>query len=253
MEDLFVDIFFKENTNQGTIMMKTLLLTILLLLLFTSCEQEHKPKLNGKKLLEQKCAQCHNIKLPPETFEDEKAPPMMAVSFHIKDFIQTSNESERIPKAIEFIKDYVINPSASKSFCDKESLKTYGVMPSQKGNVTQDELQAIAEYMFKHFTVKNLTQAQDIQNKLAKMAPGKRLAIKNNCLGCHKINKDLVGPSFSKIAKRYSISIDIIEDSIKNGSSKKWKDYHGRVMPHFKDKISQEDMKILAKWIKEKK
>jgi cytochrome c len=234
-------------------MIKKISVTLSLLVLFAGCEQENKPKLDGKKLLEQKCSQCHNIKLPPETYEDEKAPPMMAVAFHIKDFIQTNNESERIPKAIEFIKDYVINPSASKSFCDKKSLETYGVMPSQKGLVTQDELQAISQYMLKHFTVKNLTEAQDIQNKLNKMAPGQRLAIKYNCLGCHKINKDLVGPSFSKIAKRYSTNLETIGNSIKNGSSKKWDISHGRVMPHFKDKIPQDEIKILSKWIKAQK
>jgi len=250
MEDLCVDIFSKENTNQGKIMTKIFLSTTLLLLIFAGCEQENKPKLDGEKLLEQKCSQCHNIKLPPESFEDEKAPPMMAVSFHIKDFIQTSNDSERIPKAIEFIKDYVINPSASKSFCDKKSLQTYGVMPSQKGNVTQDELQAIAEYMLNHFSIENLTQAQDIQNKLNKMAPGQRLAIKYNCLGCHKINKDLVGPSFSKIAKKYSTNLETIQNSIKNGSSKKWDTSHGRIMPNFKDKISKQDITTLANWIK---
>ena len=230
-------------------MTKKLFLALLIIISFVACQDENKPKLDAKKLIDEKCSQCHNLQLPPKTYKNEKAPPMMAVAFHIKDFIQTSNESERIPKAIEFIKDYVINPSASKSFCDKESLKTYGVMPSQKGNVSQDELQAIAEYMFKHFTVKNLTEAQEIQNKLNKMPAGKRLAIKYNCLGCHKVNKDLVGPSFSKIAKRYNTNLETIENSIKNGSSKKWDISHGRVMPHFKDKISKHNITTLAKWI----
>ena len=42
----------------------------------------------------------------------------------------------------------------------------------------------------------------------------------------------------------------LIENGIKNGSSKKWPDSHGAIMPKFKNKIDQEDIKILAKWIK---
>ncbi|WP_151900534.1 c-type cytochrome [Sulfurimonas hydrogeniphila] len=219
------------------------------ILFFTACEPKSHSNLNGKQLLEQKCSKCHNTDLPPKTFQDEKAPPMMAVAFHIKDFIKASSESDKIPKAVEFVKDYVVNPSASKSFCDKESLRTYGVMPSQKGKVTQDELEAIAEYMFEHFTIKNLTAAQDLQNRLNAMPKGKRIALKHNCLSCHKINKDLVGPSFNKIAKRYKENITQIAQSIKNGSAKKWKGYRNAIMPAFGEKISNDDIETLSKWI----
>ena len=229
--------------------MKAVVTLFTLLLLFSACEQKQHANLDGKKLLEQKCSSCHNLDLPPKTFEDEKAPPMMAVAFHIKDFIHAANESEKIPKAIDFVKDYVINPSASKSFCDKESLKTYGVMPSQKGNVTQEELQAIAEYMFSHYTVKNLTEAQAAINRLKKMPAGKRLAIQKNCLNCHREKKDLVGPSFAKIAKRYKGDVLYIAKRIKNGSQGEWKAFHGIHMPAFKDKTTLKEREILAKWI----
>ncbi|QOP43408.1 c-type cytochrome [Sulfurimonas sediminis] len=219
------------------------------ILFFTACEQKSHSNLNGKQLLEQKCSKCHNIDLPPKTFQDEKAPPMMAVAFHIKDFIKASSESDKIPKSIEFVKDYVINPSASKSFCDKKSLQEYGVMPSQKGKVTEDELQAIAEYMFSHFTLKNLTEAQALQNRLAKMPKGERLALQNGCLSCHKINQELVGPSFKKIAKHYEGNISAIAKSLKSGSKGKWQGYRGAVMPAFGKRISQKNIETLSAWI----
>jgi cytochrome c len=227
---------------------KSLFLGILLLGM-GGCQTKQKSNLNGEKLLEQKCSQCHNTDLPPKTFKDEKAPPMMAVAFHIKDFIKASSESDKIPKAIEFVKDYVVNPSASKSFCDKESLKSYGLMPSQKGKVTQEELQAIAEYMFEHFTVKNLTAAQALENRLNKMPKGERLALKYNCLGCHKLHRDLVGPSFEKIAKRYANKTQVIETSIQKGSSDKWQGYRHAIMPAFGKKIDQNETKVLSQWI----
>ena len=230
-------------------MVKKLFIASSVLFFLAGCQEKHHLNLDGKKLLEQKCSQCHNLDLPPKTFVDEKAPPMMAVAFHIKDFIKATNESEKIPKAIEFVKDYVVNPSASKSFCDKESLKSYGVMPSQKGKVTQDELEAIAEYMFEHYTVQNLTQAQALANKLAQMPEGKRLALKYKCLGCHKSKRDLVGPSFAKIAQRYKATPQKMQKSIAEGSSGKWEGYRGALMPAFGEKITPQEQEILIQWI----
>jgi len=226
-----------------------LALGITLLMFFAGCEQKHTSNLDGKKLIEAKCSSCHNLDLPPKTFEDEKAPPMMAVGFHIRDFIKADSPSDKIPKAIEFVKDYVVNPSASKSFCDKKSLESYGVMPSQKGKVTQDELEAIAEYMFEHFTLKNLNEAQAVENRLGKMPAGERVALKYNCLTCHKKEKDLVGPSFLKIAKHYTDNRSQMKISIQNGSTKRWQGYRGAVMPSFKHKISEKDLDALVSWI----
>lgn len=222
---------------------------VLFVFIFSGCNTQKTSHLDGEKLLEQKCASCHNLDLPPKTFEDEKAPPMMAVAFHIKDYIHASSQSDKIPKAIEFVKDYVIYPSASKSFCDKKSLESYGVMPSQKKLVTEDELEAIATYMFAHYTLKNLTQAQNLQNRLNKMPKGERLALKNNCLSCHKVNKDLVGPSFERIAKRYKGDIMQMQKSIKNGSAKQYENSHGAIMPAFGKKLNDKEIETLSKWI----
>lgn len=225
-------------------------LSLLLPLLFLfGCNNKPAQHLDGKKLMEQKCAKCHNLDLPPKTYENEKAPPMMAVAFHLRAFVPADTPSDKVPNAIKFIKDYVIHPSASKSYCDKESLKSYGVMPSQKGKVTQDELQAIGEYLFEHFTQKNLDEAQALQNKLNAMPKGKRLALKNGCLSCHKRNKDIVGPSFHKIALKYKGKSEHIANSIENGSKGNWKGYHGVLMPKFKDKLTQQDVKTIAEWI----
>ncbi len=226
-----------------------IILGFALLIFFAGCEKKNISNLDGKKLLEKKCSACHNLDLPPKTFTDEKAPPMMAVAFHIKDFIKAGSESDKIPKAIDFVKDYVVNPNASKSFCDKKSLESYGVMPSQKGKVTQNELEAIAEYMFEHYTLKNLTKAQAIENRLRKMPAGERLALKYNCLSCHKKQKDSVGPSIAKIAVRYSGDVVYLKKSIQDGSAKKWQGYRGVVMPPFKNKISDKELDILVEWI----
>jgi len=230
-------------------MIKNIIFTVLLVLSLVGCNDSHTKNLDGEKLLKQKCSSCHNIDMPPKTYENEVAPPMMAVAFHVPDFIQTNDESSKIPKAIDFVKDYVINPSAKKSLCDKKSLKAYGVMPSQKGKVSEDELEAIATYMFKHFTAQNLAKEQARINKLRAMSKGQKIAIANKCLVCHKANIDTVGPSFKHIFNRYKNNDIQIIKSIKNGSTNNWEMSKGRVMPSFKN-INNENIKELLKWLK---
>ena len=218
-------------------------------LLVGCTNQEKQVKLDGKKLLESKCASCHNLEIPPVISKDELAPPMMAVSFHVHRFVEATDESRRTPKAVEFVVDYVLNPSLEKSFCDKESIKRYGLMPSQKESVTPQEIKAIAEYMFSHYTQKNLVQEQKLQDEYNAFSPGKKLALKHKCLGCHRVDQKVVGPSFTQIATRYKDDEKSIQESILNGSQKKWQGSRA-VMPAFKE-LKEEDLKILSRWILE--
>ena len=80
---------------------------VVLVLLFSACESKPKEKLDAKKLIHTKCGSCHNLELPPKSYENETAPPMMAVSFHIINFMQVADDSMKVPKAKEFVKDYV--------------------------------------------------------------------------------------------------------------------------------------------------
>jgi hypothetical protein len=70
---------------------------------------------------------------------------MDAVVFHIN--LAMENDKEK--KA--FIADYVFNPDASKSVCESNKVAKFGVMPSQKGNVTREELEKISEVMLERY------------------------------------------------------------------------------------------------------
>jgi cytochrome c len=185
--------------------------------------------------------------MPPDTYEDEKAPPMMAVVFHLKDFMKITVDDEKFSKFIPFVQDYVINPSRDKSYCDKESLKTYGVMPSQKGNVTKDELEAIASYMYDFYDQQKYLEQMQAKAAFDALPKGEQIARKNGCFNCHTLNKKGVGPSFSEISKRDAKEII---DTISNGSHGKWEGFHV-MMPAFKIKLTQENIVTLQKWIQE--
>ena len=225
--------------------------TVVLLMLSGCLEEKKRNTLDGKVLLEQKCAQCHNLEMPPATFPDELAPPMMAVAFHVFDFIKVSTPAEKIPSSIAFVKDYVFHPTKEKSFCDPKSLDDYGLMPSQKGKLSEAELEAIAIYMFEYYNQDNFLKIMAERRALREMDLGERVARKYGCLSCHGIKQKKMGPSFTAIAKRYRADTAKIRESIRSGSHEKWPESRHAKMPAFKQ-LCNEDLDNVTQWIMEK-
>ena len=229
-----------------------LYVSIFITLTLGGCSQESKQinHLDGEALLESKCASCHNLAMPPETSPDELAPPMMAVAFHVYDFIKVGTPAEKIPASIAFVKDYVVAPTREKSFCDEKSLNDYGVMPSQKENLSADELESIAIYMFDHYNQENFLKIMKERQVLNDMHPGERMALKYGCLSCHGLTHKKMGPAFSDISKQYENNEKQIETSIQNGSQNRWLSSHHARMPSFKQ-LNTKELVTLSHWIME--
>lgn len=97
---------------------------------------------SGAELTQKHCASCHMLTTPkPEMIPELKAPAMDAVMFHIGLDMQDKKTMK------DFIVDYVQNPDASKSVCESNKVQGFGVMPSLKGTVSVNELEAIADYV----------------------------------------------------------------------------------------------------------
>ena len=75
----------------------------------------------------------------------------------------------------------------------------------------------------------------------------KALAQSKNCLACHAIDKKLVGPAFTEVAKKYKgdagASANLTNKIIKGGGGV-W-----GTIPMPPNPVSQEDSKLLADWI----
>ncbi len=236
--------------------MKKIYLLCSAMLLVAGCTQEKpKEKLDGEALLTQKCSSCHNLDMPPKSYDNEVAPSMMAVTFHMKDFIKSYNPAEHEAKIVSFVQDYVMEPTRKKSLCDKASLDSYGLMPSQKGKVSDDELEAIVHYIYAHYDNQILLKLMAEENRLKAMLPYQRVMEQQRCNNCHDIEKDKVAPSFQMIANRYdSKDREMLLRSIKEGSRGKWKNKK-LPMPPFKN-MSDKDREAMVDWIlslKEKK
>jgi cytochrome c len=75
-----------------------------------------------------------------------------------------------------------------------------------------------------------------------------QLAIEKNCMNCHKVLTDLVGPSFKRIADYYRSSpppVGVLEAKIKNGSGGL---FGGWSMPA-NPQVTDADLLILVPWI----
>jgi len=103
---------------------------------------------DAQKIFDSKCVMCH-IKTMPQDRSKLIAPPLMGVMRHVKMKYPTKQD------AVAFIVDYVQNPSKTKAVCMQQKISRFGLMPSQKGNITPKELQEVAEWMFDNYPPSN--------------------------------------------------------------------------------------------------
>ena len=120
--------------------------TILILTSLFSVTYASPTAPSGEELAQTKCAKCHMMEVPkPEQIADLKAPAINAVLFHVK-LAHPKKEGQK-----EFIMDYVMNPDIAKSVCESNKVQKFGVMPSQKANVSKEELAKITAYLMESY------------------------------------------------------------------------------------------------------
>jgi hypothetical protein len=125
--------------NEGECMMKKMMIVLGMgSMLFAN---------EAATLYNAKCAMCH-VTSRPSNRSTLVAPPIMGVMNHVK--MTYPNKED----AVKFIVDYVQNPSKSKAVCMPQKIQRIGLMPSQKGNVTPAELEAIASWLYDNYPPK---------------------------------------------------------------------------------------------------
>lgn len=99
--------------------------------------------------------------------------------------------------------------------------------------------------------VAQATKAPEVAKPAATAAPGgadtkavMALLAKHSCVACHGIDKKIVGPAFTDIAKKQAGKVDYLAGKIKSGGSGVW---GGIPMPA--QALSEADAKTIAVWI----
>ncbi len=97
--------------------------------------------------------------------------------------------------------------------------------------------------------IQNLTKpAAQGHQQLDPIALGKTLVDANNCLACHNLDEDRIGPAFKKVAKKYQQNTDAMSylvQKIEKGGSGVW---GSQAMPSFAG-LSETDRQALAAYI----
>lgn len=97
---------------------------------------------SSKDLAIQKCGECHIMGSPTkENIQTMKAPPHWSIAKKLRENFATKE------LMMNHIVEYTFNPSQAKMLYPKETIKRFGLMPSQKEKVTHEEAKQIALYI----------------------------------------------------------------------------------------------------------
>ncbi len=112
---------------------------------------------DGYEVYKNHCMSCHVEMMDKTTtkqlFKTLKAPPMVEVSNRLKENIVIADDDEDVHRHLVtlFIKDYIDNPDLAKTMCHPMALERFGVMPSLKGKLNEEEKQAVANWIYDRY------------------------------------------------------------------------------------------------------
>lgn len=92
------------------------------------------------------------------------------------------------------------------------------------------------------------TTSNKITNTVFQASEGEKLIAKSDCIGCHKLDKKLIGPSYLDIAKKYPFNeknVAYLSGKIIKGGSGVW----GTIPMAAHASLKKDDAKSMAKYI----
>jgi hypothetical protein len=112
----------------------------------------------GYEVYKKSCSSCHVEQASPQELAKIrelvkagkkppfKAPPMSEVSARVKKFYPDELSF------VEFVKDYITNPSKDKGVCLPMAFKIFGVMPPIGKGLKEEEKESVARWLYHRFT-----------------------------------------------------------------------------------------------------
>jgi thioredoxin-related protein len=188
-----------------TILTTTLLFSSLLLAEGTKVEP------TGQEVYKTKCASCHQLYISPskliENFMEQNnsilkltAPTVNQIVFRLKSRIGDPKGDQEIHRmeVDSFIADYLMNPDKEKSVCLPKVLKHFKTMPSLKGKISVDEIEAVSGFFYDY------NPDDYVEHKMPAIAYEKALKVakeknkiiliklsRENCHFCEKMDREV--------------------------------------------------------------
>ena len=104
-----------------------------------------------EELFNKNCASCHAQILGvvnEEGYENSYITPAPYVADLVE---KLKKETASRDKFIEFIKEYIQNPDKRKTLYGKKAIKKFGLMPSLKGAMSEEEILSLANFLYKNY------------------------------------------------------------------------------------------------------
>lgn len=112
---------------------------------------------DGYGVYTKNCMRCHVEMMEKSEvmkhLKTLKAPPMIEVSNRLNGNIVIKDGDDDVKRRviIAFVKDYINNPSVQYSMCEPMAIEKFGIMPSLKGKLSEEEAQAVAEWVIDRY------------------------------------------------------------------------------------------------------
>lgn len=109
---------------------------------------------NAERLTKKHCVSCHTLEIPKHgQAASFLAPPINAVMVYVKSELHDKEAQEN------FIVQYSLNPQKKEAVCKMDKVQKFGVMPSMKGKVSEQDLRCIARHLVKTYPTKEFIHA----------------------------------------------------------------------------------------------
>lgn len=96
----------------------------------------------SEELANEKCGSCHLMgKITKEKLNRMVAPPYWAMAKKANDKYTTRADR------LNYLVDFALNPTEEKMLFPPETKERFGLMPSQKGIVSKEDITKIANYL----------------------------------------------------------------------------------------------------------
>jgi len=114
----------------------------------------------GEEVYQEVCSKCHQLYIPMDKLSENfakdnqllklKAPTISQISYRMKQKIGDPNSDEDIQRmeVSAFIADYIIYPDKQKSVLSRNIGKHFGTMPSLKGKLCTEDIEAISGFVY---------------------------------------------------------------------------------------------------------
>ncbi len=192
---------------------------------------------DGEKIYEQKCASCHQAYISMGDLKENfveynntklklKGPTINQLSFRLKQNIgdPKGDQEFHLMEVSEFIKSYVYNPDKQNSICMDEVIEAFDVMPSMKGEISEEELESVSEWIY-HYDQKILEKRSpkysSFDEAIEKAKSEHKMimvkATSEHCHYCKQMDRDVL--SAPKVVEKLnrdfvSVEVDIYKEKL---------------------------------------